>query len=180
MKSTKKLTFSAVLVALGVLFMVLGAVFDILDLSASALASLLVVFAYIEIGAPYVFFVWIATTILSAVFYPGSLMWLSYFLIFGIYPILKWYIERLPRGVWILVKLVYANLAAIAVGFLSSKLLGIELVDSAIAERLSPVAIYTVLLLVANLAFIAFDFFITVMVRFYNERIYPKIKNILK
>ena len=52
MKETKKLTISAMTVALGVVFMVVGAVFEVLDLSTAVLASLLVVFIYIEIGSP--------------------------------------------------------------------------------------------------------------------------------
>ena len=47
MNNTKKLAISAVLVALGTVFMVLGAVIEVMDLTVCAIASLIVVFIYI-------------------------------------------------------------------------------------------------------------------------------------
>ena len=52
MSATKKLTLSALTVALGTTFMVLGVYIDVaefFDLSLCAIASLLVVFIYLEI-----------------------------------------------------------------------------------------------------------------------------------
>ena len=181
MKPTKKLTLSAILVAMGTVFMVLGAVIDLLDLTAAALSSLLVVFAYIEIGSPYTWLIWICTTVLSAVFYPGSIMWLTYFLIFGVYPILKGYIERLKRPLWLPIKLVYANLATVGALLISGFLLGIPLLEegSRLAS-LHPASLYGVLMLMANIAFIAYDYFITVLVRYYYDKLRPRFKTLLK
>ena len=52
MRQTKKLTLSAMIVALGTVSMVLGAVIEVFDLTAVALASALVAFVYIELGSP--------------------------------------------------------------------------------------------------------------------------------
>ena len=70
-------------IALGVLFMTLGAFVEVLDLTASALCSCLMAFVFIEIGAKYAIAVWLGTTILGAVFYTHSLVWVTFFLIFG-------------------------------------------------------------------------------------------------
>ena len=83
--------------ALSVVVLALGAVFEALDLTAAALASICIAFIYIEVGAPYTFISWLCTTLLSFLFFPQSLLWIEYLLLYGIYPILKGYIEKLPR-----------------------------------------------------------------------------------
>ena len=79
MRQTKKLTLSAAIVALGTLFMSLGAIFEVFDLSAVALAAVLVAFVYIELGSPYTWLVWLCTTLTTFLFYPSNrVMWFYY------------------------------------------------------------------------------------------------------
>ena len=181
MKQTKKLTLSAMVVALGTVFMILGAVIEVFDLTAVALASVLVAFVYIEIGSPYTWLVWLCTSLATGLLYPHSAMWFIYLVLFGIYPILKGYIERLPRPFWLVAKLVFSNVAFLLMLFGVSLITGLPFIDT---EQqflgISGKAIYVVTWILLNVAFIAYDFFILVMVRFYTERIRPKIKKILK
>ena len=180
MKETKKLTISAMTVALGVVFMVVGAVFEVLDLSTAVLASLLVVFIYIEIGSPYTWLVWLATSLGSFLLYPGSLMWLVYLFVFGIYPILKGYIERLPRFLWIILKLVFVNIAILLLVLLSEVLVGVSFFGDVSDINLAPGIVYAILWVMMNIAFILYDWMIALMLRFYFVRIRPKIERILK
>ena len=174
MRQTKKLTLSAILVAISVVIMVLGGVFSVLDLSMSALASLIVAFAYIEIGSPYTWLIWLATTVLSAVIFPGSLLWVSYLVAFGVYPILKGYIERLPRPFWILVKLAFAN-AAIWLMIAGSQLvLGLPLFDT--QSKWIKIGLYLFL----NVVFFAYDLCITACVRFYMEKLRHRFQKFLR
>ena len=174
MRQTKKLTLSAILVAISVVIMVLGGVFSVLDLSMSALASLIVAFAYIEIGSPYTWLIWLATTLLSAVIFPGSLLWVSYLVAFGVYPILKGYIERLPRPFWILVKLGFAN-AAIWLMIAGSQLvLGLPLFDT--QSKWIKIGLYLFL----NVVFFAYDLCITACVRFYMEKLRHRFQKFLR
>ncbi len=181
MKQTKKLTLSAMIVALGTVFMVLGAVIEVLDLSAVALASVLVAFVYIELGSPYTWLVWICTTLATFILYQHSAMWFIYLVLFGIYPILKGYIERLPRIFWWPIKLVFANLSFVLMLFGVSLITGMPFIN---AEEtffgITGKALYAVTWILLNVAFVAYDFFILVMIRFYIERIRPKFKNLLK
>ncbi len=181
MKQTKKLTLSAMIVALGTVFMVLGAVIEVLDLSAVALASVLVAFVYIELGSPYTWLVWICTTLATFILYQHSAMWFIYLVLFGIYPILKGYIERLPRIFWWPIKLVFANLSFVLMLFGVSLITGMPFIN---AEEtffgITGEALYAVTWILLNVAFVAYDFFILVMIRFYIERIRPKFKNLLK
>ena len=174
MSQTKKITLSAMMVALGTVFMVLGAVFEVLDMTVCAAASMLVVFVYLEIGSYYPWLVWICTTIATALLYPGSIIWAEYMLVFGIYPLLKAYIERLPKWSWLIVKLVYINAVVWGMFAISELLLGIPFFD----EEGKIMAIVTYILM--NVAFVMFDLFITVMVRFYMNKIRPRISKLLK
>ena len=162
------------MVALGVVLMVLGAVVDVLDLTACAISSLVVVFVYLEIGSPYTWLVWLCTSLLSFVFFPGKALWVEYLLIFGIYPILKAYIERLPRKLWLIIKLLYSNGIILLLMLLVKLIFKTPLVESELPWMLP--AIYVLM----NVAFVAYDMFITVMVRFYFVKLRNRIKHLLK
>lgn len=162
------------IVALSTLFMVLGAFVEVLDLSACALASLLVVFVYVEIGSPYTWLVWLATSLATFLLFPGKTVWMLYLLIFGIYPILKAYIERLPRYVWLILKLVYINAILIISAFLVELIFGIPLI--AVKKLWMKIGIYLLL----NLAFVAYDILLTAASRIYFEKIRNRIRHLLK
>ena len=162
------------MVALGTVFMTLGGFFEVLDLSVCALASLLVVFVLIEVGDPFPWLVWLCTSLATFLIFPGKMLWMEYLLIFGIYPILKAYIERLPRVAWFVLKLAFINsvLWLIILGFELIFKTSIFIVD----ELWVKVAVYFVM----NVAFFAYDMFITVLVRFYFARLRGRIKHLLK
>lgn len=174
MSQTKKITLSAMMVALGTAFMIIGAVIEVLDLTVCALASMLVVFIFLEIGSYYPWLVWICTSLATGLLYPASLIWIEYALIFGVYPLIKAYIEKLPRWSWIIVKLVYANAVIWALFFICEKLLGVPF----FTDEARWMRILTYIL--TNVAFLAYDLFITVMVRLYYEKLRPRFKKLLK
>ena len=174
MKQTKKITLSAACIALGVLFMALGAFVEVLDLTVAALSSCLMAFVFIEIGDKYAFGVWLGTSILGAIFFTHSLVWVTYFLICGIYPILKAYIEKLPKWSWLIVKLAYINAMVWALFFISEKLLGIPFFGE------EGIVMQIILYVLLNVAFVAYDLFITVMVRFYYVKLRSRFKKLLK
>ena len=174
MRQTKKLTLCAILTALGAAFMLIGVVINTLDLTVCAFASLLMVFVYLEIGSPYTYLVWICTSLATALMSFGYYLWLEYFLLFGIYPIIKGYIERAPKSLWIVLKLAYINLLLVILYFVCEPLFG----ESFFNE---PTNLLNVILCVlVNVAFVAYDMFITVMVRYYYAKIRPRIAKFLK
>lgn len=174
MSQTKKITLSAMMVALGTAFMIIGAVIEVLDLTVCALASMLVVFIFLEIGSYYPWLVWVCTSLATGLLYPASLIWIEYALIFGVYPLIKAYIEKLPRWSWIIVKLVYANAVIWALFFICEKLLGVPF----FTDEARWMRILTYIL--TNVAFLAYDLFITVMVRFYYDKLRPRFRKLLK
>ena len=163
------------MVALGAAVMILGAVIEVLDLTVCAFASMLVVFVYLEIGSYYPWLVWICTSIATALLYPASIIWMEYLLVFGIYPLIKAYIERLPKWSWLIIKLLYINAVVLAIFAVSELLLGIPFFEDGQGTGMK---IFTYVLL--NVAFVAYDLFISVMVRFYYDKLRPRFKKFLK
>ena len=187
MRSTKKVTLSAMMCALSVVILALGAVFEALDLTAAAIASICIAFIYIEVGAPYTFIAWLCTTLLSFLFFPQSLLWIEYFLLYGIYPILKGYIEKLPRMLWWPIKLPIYNACLFLMAEGMSLILGVDFfgtggdlknIFSMGAEIWweSPLILW----IVANVAFLAYDLFLTMIVRVYFLKYRPRLQKYLK
>ena len=100
---TKKLTVSAMLCALGVVLMGVGALIEVLDLSTAALASLLCIYAVIELEGFYPWMLWLGTSILALILLPIKTPALFYTFFLGYYPMLKALLERKCRRVlcWI-------------------------------------------------------------------------------
>lgn len=180
MRKTKKITLSALMIAMGVLFMTLGYFVEALDLTVAALLSCVVVLVVIEIGSPYTFMVWLGTSLLGALFFTGSFVWLTYLLIFGIYPILKNYIERLPRAFWYPVKLIFFNAALIALIFLGELIVGVPFFavgeNMAEYEQIIKAALY----IGFNVAFVLYDIFLNLMIRAYFIRLRSKFSRFLR
>ncbi len=174
MKKTKKLTLSSVLTALGVVLMALGSVIDLIDLSVCALVSLFVVFAYIEIGTSYAWGVYLATSLLSLILLPSKLIFAEYVLVFGIYPLLKAMIERLPRWTWLPIKLVFVNAIIWILVLVCELLLGVPFIEG--NTLIMKIGFY----LLVNITFVVYDIFITVMVRFYFDKLRRRFKQLLK
>ena len=168
---------------LGVLFMTLGAYIEVLDLTSSALCSCLMAFVFIEIGASYALSVWLGTSLLGFLFFSHSLVWVTFLIVFGIYPIAKAYIEKLKRPFWVPAKLLVFIVSSTVMILVSELLLGIpffgdELNIPFFEENviLFKALIYVFLII----ALFVYDYFMTVMVRFYFERIRKRIESILK
>ena len=123
--ATKRLTVCAVLSALGVCIAWLGSLIGVLDLCTPLLTSLLLVPVVIEYGKGYPWGVWLATTILSLLLLPSKSP-AAVYLVFGYYPILKAYLERLrPLPCRLLKQLLFAAVDA-ALVYGSNFIIGVE------------------------------------------------------
>lgn len=170
-------------IALGVLFMTLGFFVEVLDMTVAALCSCLMAFVFIEIGAKYAVAVWLGTSVLGAVFFTSSLVWVTFFLVFGIFPILKAFIERLKRPFWIPVKLAFFLVSATVMILVSELILGIPFFDDSInlpliGDNVIVFRIVVYVLLIA--ALFVYDVFMTVMIRTYFANIRKRIQSLLK
>ena len=101
----KHLTLGAMLSALGTVLLALGSFIEVLDLSVAVLASLLCVFAVIELPPAYPWLIWLVTSTASLLLLPQKTPAMFYALFAGFYPILKQKLERLRRLPQYLLKL---------------------------------------------------------------------------
>ena len=103
MKNTKKIALAAILAALSVVVLWLGSIITVLDMTAVAIASILIMVAVIEIGGAYPYLIWLAVSVLSLLLLPDKFGAVLYTVFGGIYPIFKAMFERLHYIVsWVL------------------------------------------------------------------------------
>ena len=97
--------------------------------------------------------VFFTTAFLSLVLLTDKEAGLTYALFFGYYPLIKYTIEKLPKALSWVIKLVIFNGAAVCIGVLGVVVFGIS------AEEYKELGEYTIpiLLTLANVAFILYD-----------------------
>ena len=155
--TTRRITACAVCAALGSVIMTLGSIVEVLDLSTAALASMLLIFAVIEIGGPWPWLTYAATGLLSLLL-PLKTAAIFYILA-GYYPLVKEKLERIRSRVltWI-IKLLGFNAVLIICYIIVKHIL--LLPDT--FDGLSWLAIP-----IANITFILYDIALTRIISYY-------------
>ena len=116
---TKYLTVSAMLAALSVVILMLGSLVDVLDITTAVAASVLCIYAVIEMGGFYPWMIWLTTSILAFLLLPMKTPAIFYAMFAGFYPILKEKLEKLKNPIsWILKLVVFHICLAGMVGLL--------------------------------------------------------------
>lgn len=156
MKNTKKLAFSALMAALGVALMYVGALFEVLDLSTAAMASICVMLVLTELGARYAWLTYAVTGVLALLLLPVKMAAVLFIGFLGFYPMAKAFFEQKFRGMLCLVlKILLLNV---------STLLMLLAVRYVVAEALW----FEILtLVIANFVFVLYDYAITKLLRAY-------------
>lgn len=113
-QKTRRVTLTAMLAALSVALLYAGGLLDVLEISAVAATSLFVLFALREMGLLYALMLYAATSFLAFLLVRPSLGVL-YLLFGGLYPLLKFPLERHRRPLPLLFKLLYLNAIITAV-----------------------------------------------------------------
>ena len=164
----KRIVVSGVLVALSVIILYLGCAIEVLDLTMSAIVSLLVVVIVIEMGYSYAWLTYVATAILSILLLPQKTPAIFYACFMGFYPIIKSYVERMGSALarWV-VKLVTGN-AAIGLMFL--------LMSYFVPEEFEGEGIVVITYILALAAFIMYDVALTKLITFYFRILRDRLK----
>ena len=71
MKNTKKIAIASLCGSLGVIFLYLGVILNVLDMTAALLSSVLVLFCVLELGYGYAFAVYAIISVLSLLLLPN-------------------------------------------------------------------------------------------------------------
>ncbi len=163
----KRITLSGILLAFTVISVFLAATLPTSKLSLYALSSLFMAVIIIEFGTRAGWAFYLASAILSVLLVP----WLEvipFIVFFGVYGLIKLYIERIPgRVIEYVLKLIYFNIClALGLFFLKEIILGgINLT--------APVYIIAAVL---ELVFLLYDYIYTLFIRFYGSRLKQKLK----
>lgn len=173
MKQTKKIALSSILTALCVLLLCLGSLLKVLVMTAVALASFLIFFAELEMRGPYPLLVWLAASLLSFLLYPGGTAVLLFALFGGFYPVCKMRLERLPRALSYLLKLLLFTAAFFACWLISTYVLMIP------SEFGIGSILFWAFLGLAEVAFLLFDLLLSRFIGVYIHRLRPKIARFL-
>lgn len=161
----KEITLSAILVALTNIILYLNFLLPISTISILTLASLLIPIALIKGSIKSAFLVYIASSIIGFFILPINII-LLYILFFGIYGIVKYYIEKLNKlYLEIFFKMIFFNI---------SLFISIFIFKSFIAIEITKLPLW-LLWIIAQPIFLIFDYALTLLISFYMQRIHNRI-----
>lgn len=155
--------------ALSVTVLYVGSMLDFLDLTVACFASCICAFAVIELGHGAPWLIYLVTSVLSAILLPSKITAAEYILFAGIYPILKFMMERRIKNDILLwaVKLIYMAVVLVLFYF-ASKLF-------VTGEVYTPVMLaVTAVLGVA--AFVLFDICLTRLITYYFYKLRKRLR----
>ena len=176
MKQSVKTAFSGAMAAVGVVLMLFQGLIPVASIALPALAGCLLIPVVVEAGLSWAFGAYGVTAVLSLLLAPDREAALIYLLFFGYYPALYALLGRIRKKVpRYALKLLLFNCAAIAEALLALHLLGVPVETVAFLGRFTPV----VLLLLANVVFIVYDFALDGLIATYIRRLHPRVKHLL-
>lgn len=149
--ATKRMAICAMMVALCVVLMVLGAVLELGMYACPLLAGLCFIPVGQKYGRKYHITLYVASSILCLLLVPNVEENLVFVGLFGWYPIVRPNLQRLPVMLSWLAKLVVFNVAIIAVEWLVMTVL--------VPETVGNVLLW-VLQILGNITFLTYDFLI--------------------
>ncbi len=172
---TKNTAVCGLITALSVVLMMLTTLVPVFMYVIPIITGLLVLFVSDIANKKWGLGVYFSTAFLSLLLITDKEAALTYALFFGYYPLIKDIIERLPKGVEWLLKMVVFNVAAVSIGAISFFLFGVS------GEEYNEFGRYTIpiLLIMANVAFILYDICLT-RNRVLLTRLSEKFKKMIK
>ncbi len=161
----KEITLSAVLTALTIVILYLNLILPISTISILTLASLLIPVALIRGSMKSAIFVYIASSIIGFFILPINII-ILYILFFGIYGIVKFYIEKINKlPLEIFIKIIFFNIILFLSFFVFKAFIPVEITKL-------PIWLF---LIISQIVFLVFDYALTLLISFYLQRIHSKI-----
>jgi len=166
--NVRKLSLGGILAAMAVICVFLASILPTSRISFYVLSSFFVSVLIIESGIKNGWIFYFATSFLAFSVVSIKIRALPYIMFFGLYGIIKYYIEKLNNRIFeIVLKLIYFNLSLAAIYFITKELF---LQDMEIKLQLWAIAV------ILQIVFIIYDYVYTLFIGYYNQ----KLKNILK
>lgn len=164
---SRKITFSAIIAALSIIFLYGAYLIPSGKIGLYAVSSVCLAAVVIECGKKAAFLCYLAVSLLTFFLIPDKSFVLPFLLFLGYYPILKSYLEGTVKnriGEYAL-KLLCGNIAFVILYFLIKTLFVSSLGKTSLL----------ILWLGANGFFIIYDIAFSMLIRFYNTKIHQKI-----
>ena len=154
---TKNTAVCGLMTALSVVLMLITTIVPVFMYVLPIVTGLLVVFIEDISNKQWAFGVYASTSFLALLLLTDKEAALTYVLFFGYYPLIKDIIEKLPKWVAWLLKLLIFNFAVVAIGVISFYLFGIA------GDEYNEFGKFTIpiLMAMANLVFVLYDFCLT-------------------
>ena len=167
MKKSKKTAIAGIFTALCVVVLFVGSLFQSLDLSAAAFASMIIVVVLTELGRNWALGVYGASAIISLLLLPYKSPALIFAVFAGLYPLAKQFLNRItPMWLSYLARIVFFNIILVILVFAASKLLFLEEFFFNFKA---------VIFLLSNITFVLYDFALERIVMYYIIKIRPTI-----
>lgn len=172
---TKNTAVCGLMTALSVVLMMLTTLIPVFMYVIPIVTGIIVLFVADVSNKKWGVGVYFSTAFLSLLLITDKEAALTYVLFFGYYPLIKDIIERLPKALNWIAKLILFNLATVGIGVISFYIFGVS------GEEYNEFGKYTIpiLLIMANVAFILYDFCLT-RNRFLLTRFSEKFKKLIK
>ena len=162
-----KVAVGGVFSAIALVLMMLTGVFPFGTYAFPVIAGVMLIVIYLEFGFRWSMLVYGVISIMSVLFVSDKEAALFFLLLFGYYPVVKSFIERIKsKIVQYIIKLAIFNAAAVSVYFLMLFVFGMP-VDS---FELFGVNIPLIFLIVGNFVFLIYDLAINVVVAQYLQK----------
>ena len=178
MKQSSRTALGGILAALSLVLMFLFAVFPSATIASPAVASILLIFAVLEMGKGWAFGIYVAVSILALLVIPSKEAAVLYAVFFGYYPILKAILEKHihKRVLEWLVKILLFCVVMTASYYLMIRFMGIEFEE---IDKYGKAAV-PVLLGVGTVAFVGYDYCLTLFVGEYLRRWQKRFKKLFR
>lgn len=152
--STKRMATCSMMAALCVVLMVLGAILELGMYACPLFAGLCFIPIGQKYGRKYHITLYVASSILCFLMVPNMEENLMFVGLFGWYPIVRPVLQKLPKVIRWICKLVIFNVVVIAIEWLVMTILVPEAIEG---------TLLWVLLILGNITFLAYDFMIPKM-----------------
>ena len=170
-----RVALGGIVSALCLVTMFLAGVLPALYLLLPGIAGILLMIIAVEVNTAWAFLTYIAVSLLSLFITFDKEAALIFIMLFGHYPIIRFYIQKIPlRLIRLVIKLVIANACIIAYFYVTVFILGLD----DILDEFNDLGRYGayIFLGMTNVIFLIYDFDLDFMHRLYQKRIMPKFR----
>lgn len=171
-RTAHRVSLTAMFASMSLLFLYLASVLPTMNIAMFFLSSVFVMGLVLEEEIGLAFMMFAVVSLLSLLLMPDRLMVIPYIIFFGHYGIGKYYIETNIRDkvVRYIIKLLYYNVALILI-YLIAQVASSEALDHLIAFNIS----LWVLIPLAEIAFVLYDYVFTKVTGYYFNNIRRKL-----